>query len=278
LVISNDCSPDNTDLIVKNIAGTHPSGKRIRYLKNEINLGMVQNFISVIDHCKSRYIAICDGDDYWTDPFKLQKQVDFLNANPDFVLNFHDAKMIDEAGDLISASMLPESEKKDFSEEEGKRVRWIPTLTICYRNVLRNFPPEFLQVVNLDTFLFSLLAANGRGKYMEDIGPAVYRIHSGGIWSAQNAEAKRISHIDTYKKMSAYYYRVGDAVFGDYYHQVVANGLERMLAIASEGNDLKTFRNAYFKYLLTGKAYLRATKCIYLQKVLVKFFIKKIFA
>lgn len=86
LVIADDCSPDNTQEIVEEIIKNHPKGYKIKYFRHEQNIGMNANAKFAIDNCKGKYIAICEGDDYWTDPLKLQKQVDFLESNPDFGL------------------------------------------------------------------------------------------------------------------------------------------------------------------------------------------------
>jgi len=85
LIIANDYSTDNTDSIIKKIIEKDNNAKeKIKYINNSKNIGMQPNFILAYNHCKGKYIAECEGDDYWTDPLKLQKQVDFLEANPDY--------------------------------------------------------------------------------------------------------------------------------------------------------------------------------------------------
>jgi glycosyltransferase involved in cell wall biosynthesis len=81
LIVANDCSPDNTDSIVQKIIETHPKSTLINYTKHNLNKGMSSNFIWASEQTKGKYIALCEGDDYWTDPYKLQKQVDFLESN-----------------------------------------------------------------------------------------------------------------------------------------------------------------------------------------------------
>ena len=87
LIIANDCSPDKTDAVIQNILCNHPRASWIKYIKHDKNLGMMPNFIFAMQECKGKYIALCEGDDYWTDPSKLQKQVDFLEANSDYVIH-----------------------------------------------------------------------------------------------------------------------------------------------------------------------------------------------
>ena len=96
LILANDCSPDKTDEVIQNILENHPRASWIKYIKHEKNIGMMPNFIDAMQDCKGQYIALCEGDDYWTDPLKLQKQVGFLEENPDYVLCFHRVNELNE--------------------------------------------------------------------------------------------------------------------------------------------------------------------------------------
>ena len=90
LILANDCSPDLTDEVVRGILENHPKSNWIKYTKHPKNIGMISNFMWAASQATAKYIALCDGDDYWTDPLKLQKQVDFLEANEDYAICFHD--------------------------------------------------------------------------------------------------------------------------------------------------------------------------------------------
>lgn len=84
LVIGEDCSTDNTLKICRQFATANKS--KIHLITSDDNVGFMRNAERVLDSCRGKYIAYCEGDDYWTDPFKLQKQVDFLETHPDFGL------------------------------------------------------------------------------------------------------------------------------------------------------------------------------------------------
>lgn len=84
LIIANDCSPDKTDEVIQHILKTHPRASRINYIKHEKNIGMMPNFIYAMQKAKGKYIALCEGDDYWTDSYKLQKQFNILENNPEY--------------------------------------------------------------------------------------------------------------------------------------------------------------------------------------------------
>ena len=94
IVIGEDCSTDNTLQIIKEYQKEHPD--LIKVITSEQNVGMQANFIRTYEACQGKYIALCEGDDYWTDPLKLQKQVDFLEENENYFITGHKAKIIDD--------------------------------------------------------------------------------------------------------------------------------------------------------------------------------------
>src|SRR5262245_39083235 len=79
VVVAEDCSTDDTGRIVSRFETQHPG--RVRVLRRGKNLGIQANFIDAYAHCRGEYVATLDGDDYWTAPDKLQRQVDFLDQN-----------------------------------------------------------------------------------------------------------------------------------------------------------------------------------------------------
>lgn len=94
LVIGEDCSRDGTRVVCENYAALHPD--RIRLLPSGVNLGMPGNAARTLAECRGKYIAICDGDDIWTDPTKLRQQIEFLEKNPDYGIVYTDVTTISE--------------------------------------------------------------------------------------------------------------------------------------------------------------------------------------
>ncbi len=133
LVIGEDCSPDSTRVICEQFTEQHPG--IIRLLASDRNLGMMPNFIRTLNDCTGKYIAFCEGDDYWTDPHKLQKQVDFLEANPTYGLIHTDYyKLHQKIGRYERNSVLKVRDVHNKSDyDELLTANGIQTLTVCLR-------------------------------------------------------------------------------------------------------------------------------------------------
>ena len=173
--------------------------------KASANFNVLYNFYSA----RGKFIAVCEGDDYWSDPLKLQKQFDFLSSNPSYSICYHDYKIID-AHNLEIESNKACPLKHDLKIHELLFPWYHPaTLTILMRNIFKNIPIEATQVNNLDVFIYTLLGQKGPGKFLEQIKPASYRVHEGGLWSEMKLETKIISKINTYEKISFYYLKIG---------------------------------------------------------------------
>jgi len=180
IVIGEDCSTDNTRSILLSYKEKHPD--KIKLLLHEKNIGAVKNQIEVFKNCTGKYIAICEGDDYWTDPYKLQKQVDFLEGNEEYSMCFHNCQIKND-NVLFLAPPPPKSNicLKDFVKEEI----YISTATVFFRNILSEVIPEHLESLYTGSyFIFMRLAEKGMLKYLEE-PMSVYRVHDGGIWSGK---------------------------------------------------------------------------------------------
>ena len=89
LIISDDVSSDNTREICESYQRDYP--EIIRLVFREQNLGICKNFYQTLSLAKGQYVAVCEGDDYWTDPYKLQKQIDYLSVHPSAIMLYHNA-------------------------------------------------------------------------------------------------------------------------------------------------------------------------------------------
>ncbi len=205
LIIADDNSPDKTKEIVEGIIKNHPNGSWIKYTRHEQNKGMMPNFIWALQQAKSEYIALCEGDDYWTDPLKLQKQVDFLVANQDYVMCYHDAFGICEDESIAYESKIKSvggNKKNDLSNEDLLLCDYvIPTMSVCYRNISTNYPDLFASAKNGDMYLFAFLSQFGKAKQLNNITTSAYRIHKGGVYSLLSDIQKTEGAIETREKI-----------------------------------------------------------------------------
>ena len=209
IVVGEDCSTDNTLSVVESYKAKFP--EIIKVITSQANVGVVENFRRTLMACRGKYVAICEGDDFWTDRQKLQIQVEFMENNPEYAISYHDAYAFEEPG-VSKGLQLSEEYQRDATEDDLVNARQISTLTACFRNVLKEIPTEFNQAPILDLCLWSLLGNYGKGKYLGGISPAAYRMHQGGILSSQNEANKRRMTMQTYLCLSRFYARSGNEV------------------------------------------------------------------
>jgi glycosyltransferase involved in cell wall biosynthesis len=192
-MIGEDFSTDGTREIVFEYARKYP--EFIRVITADYNIGAHANSLRCFKAFRGQYIALCEGDDYWTDLLKLQKQVDFLEVMPSFVMCYHAWKINDMNTGIEKVSTLI----KDFTADElVAPLELFHTSTLLFRNVFRynrnDLPPEDLEHATLIAYL----GTYGGCKFLSSIEPSVYNIHGGGIWSSLDKKEKR--YFDIYYK------------------------------------------------------------------------------
>ena len=182
LFIGEDCSTDRTATICKKLKEKYTD--KIELIIHSENVGPNRNALSIYKACfesGASYIAMCEGDDYWTDPNKLQKQVDFLEANEEYVLCFHKVKILKPDGALVDDYITKVPENYETYETLARLGNYIHTPTVVFRNILTEFPFEYNLSPIGDYFLYMMLSEQGKLKYIEE-EMAVYR-YGVGIFS-----------------------------------------------------------------------------------------------
>ena len=205
LVISNDNSQDKTEEVVQNYIHEHPNGHWIKYKKQEKNLGSTLNYLWVLEHCQGEFVALCDGDDYWIDSLKLQKQIDFLERHKEYSGSFHNRLKCDETGNILSNS-IQEKEKRNWDFDGLVSIMpEIPSASVVFRKPPKfSLPEEFKKVViNGDTFLWAYVLQFGDFYFHSQVGPSVYRIHSQGLWSSKSSFKKSELSYNTYQLLDS---------------------------------------------------------------------------
>jgi glycosyltransferase involved in cell wall biosynthesis len=187
LLIGDDCSTDNTQAIIRSYAEKNPG--RISPLLEAMHRGLESpdrvGFRALLT-TTAKYVAMLDGDDYWTDANKLQKQVDFLEGHPDFAICFHNARMIYQDSVREPANYVP-ANFRDVSLCEDLFIgNFIPTSSVVFRRALLNELPEWYPTMGIgDWPLHILNAQHGKIGYLNAL-MAGYRVHDRGAWSAGN--------------------------------------------------------------------------------------------
>lgn len=183
IVIGEDCSTDRTREIVMEFHRLYPD--RIVPILRDENAGMMRNFMEVLAACRGEYVAILEGDDYWTCPDKVQRQVDFLEANPDYAICCGRALVLDQMG-LGLPAVLPANAAGPHSIENLLTGNFIMTSTVVYRwGALGHFPSWFREIAMGDWPLHVLMSQFGKIHLMNEVF-SVYRVHSGGVWSSRS--------------------------------------------------------------------------------------------
>lgn len=258
ILIGEDDSTDNTRDICIEYANRysekirlflHSSHNKIAVLNSPTgNFNAFYNLFSAT----GKYIAFCEGDDLWTDPMKLQKQVDYLAHHKEYSLIYHSFRTVYEN----SLPAISDEEKNqpifDINSYDLKTCKYHPLLlTICFRNVFQQIPKEMINIINVDTFLISVLGNYGEAKYLDTIEASLYRKHEGGIWSHRMREKKIRSKILTYKNLSKYYRNQNEDLIANYFKKLTSTYYKTLIyALLRESSVLNMRRTLadYFKY------------------------------
>ena len=176
IVIGEDYSTDGSREIVFGYAKKYPD--LIRLITSDQNVGMKKNGHRTKMALKGKYMAMCEGDDYWTDPLKLQKQVDFLETNPDYSLCFHNAIVLQEDRTPKTLKYFCTSDQKDTTTTADVINKWyIPTASIVVRReYIENLPDWFKDVYNGDWGIQLIVSTKGKIKYINEL-MSIYRRH-----------------------------------------------------------------------------------------------------
>ena len=183
LLIHDDASTDGTTDIIKCYQEKNPALiKTILQSENQYSTRGFSFFADVLNQAQGKYIALCEGDDYWADPLKLQKQVDFLEANPDFSICFHRVQILE--GGVLKDDYITKPPGSVSTIEDLARENYIHTCSCVFRNRgAEILGPSFGKSPLGDYYLHMMNAQFG-GIYMIDAVMAVYRVHDNSLWSS----------------------------------------------------------------------------------------------
>ncbi len=182
LIISNDNSKDNTDTEIKECIKNNKTNIVISYYNQTKNLGMMPNFLFALQKAKGKYIAICEGDDFWTDPYKLQKQTDWMERDKTITFCCHGFYKLNKNAKIIDEKDKIKDDYKIYSLEDYLISPFSQTASFVFKNegLIKNLPVWYKDVLAGDNFLVLLCGLKGRIGYLKE-KMSVYRIHDSSI-------------------------------------------------------------------------------------------------
>lgn len=271
LLIFDDCSTDKTEAIISKINNSNDN-LEIVYKRNESNIGVQKNGLQSLNSAKSKYIALCEGDDYWIDPNKLQKQIDLLEKNSNVSLVFSNCD-VDVNSYLIKNNLkYPEY----FTFREYLQVyNAIPTCTMIFRKnciVLDDKTIDLMRNCPVGDFPMRFLIGDKGDFIFLPESTAVYRKHDGGISNNFHNSNHYVGILRMYKILNSYFNYKYDYFLGihlqDTYERLFYVYCKEKLIFAA----IKTFYKACIDF--NGK-FLKPKKCLNILKHGVKEFIRK---
>ncbi len=194
VIIGEDCSTDRTREICRDYKAKYPN--LINLIESETNLGAHLNGERTIAAYRGKYIAWCDGDDYWTDPYKLQKQVDILERREDISICFHKVKIINETENLPPIISNPH-QKTVSTIYDLAYINFIHAPSVMFRNNLFEPQNEILRNIPARDYAVHLLNASKGDIYFINEVMAVYREHRGSVWASKPLKERHNLHLKT---------------------------------------------------------------------------------
>lgn len=176
LVIGDDFSVDGTASVCEEYA---IRDSRVRVLPHDRNLGVMPNFTRTLNACRGEYIAVCEGDDYWTDPAKLRKQVRFLEAHPDYAGTVHQALIV---VDDSPVRYFKDNVATDLGTNDLIGGRLFHTASVMFRRSVLDLFCNSPLVLSCDRLLNLCISFVGRIRYSDECMCA-YRLHGAGMSS-----------------------------------------------------------------------------------------------
>jgi|GEM_PF-95085 glycosyltransferase involved in cell wall biosynthesis len=241
LWIGEDASTDGTAAICRELQAAHPD--RIRLLTSPEPLGMHGNFARLWAASSGEYVAFCEGDDFWRDPRKLRKQVDYLERNADCAL-------CGSATDVLAPEpdgawrpvghIRPRSRKAKLAFADLIRGYGFHFSSVTLRRRAVDFPAWFPTVYCVDRPLYLLAAQHGLAGWIPE-ATSVYRLHPGGLWSTLDARGKASRSTHLFETMKANF----PARYGREFDRALGRILWSYLGEAVRAGDAAGLRTIY---------------------------------
>ena len=203
IVVGEDASTDATPRIVADYQRRFPA--LVRPLFHHANLGMHDNFLHAFSACRGEYVALLEGDDYWTEPSKLRRQVELMDRQPLVAVCGHRVRVLDESEPERIELFPADNGRRTFSLEDILVANFLPTCSTMFRRAqFTGFPPWVRGLRALDWPLHVLNARFGSIALMPEV-MGVYRRHAGGAWTGLPASRRCRYLLDMYEAFDTFF-------------------------------------------------------------------------
>lgn len=262
-LVLDHCSTDGTATIVADYAARYPSIRPVLLASHK----KYENVTGLFQRCRSKYAALCDGDDYFTEPTKLQKQVDMLEANPGLALCFHPVAAVFEDGSppviFPPLTNLPKRSRMEFYLADLMKGNFIQTNSVVYRWRFRDGLPDWFRpdLCPGDFYWHLLHAETGKIGFIPEI-MSIYRRHANAFYAKAFTSVTELRRDHGMAELEAYH--AYNEHFGNRYFRALsrlANGVFLdFLEISRSENDDSLFQAAVKKYPEFGQSFLKDLK------------------
>jgi glycosyltransferase involved in cell wall biosynthesis len=239
VMIFDDCSPDQTKQLVIEQIANHPRGHLIKYFRHKHNLGPNKNGLFALQQVNTKYVALCEGDDYWTSEEKLAIQAQFLEKNSNFSLCFHNTH------DLVNGQFdikYKDLKKDNFEIGDFVKFFYSRTSSIMFRWPDGGFPTKYADVKIGDWGLAIFVLQFGKAKYFQEC-MSVYRIHQLGIWGGSSANNNTIAVFESFRTLKAIVNKASLSLIQGKLHDMSISYLKASL---SAGKTRKSFIGLHY--------------------------------
>ncbi|ANH77657.1 glycosyl transferase [Francisella persica ATCC VR-331] len=194
IVISDDCSTDGTTEVIQRYLEMFPNIIKFIYQEeNQYSKGALPIRDFILPNVSGKYIALCEGDDYWIDSTKLQKQVDFLELNPQFMGCGHNTSFLERNEEITKAFIDFKNYNEVYTFDNFIELSYLHTSSIIYRyeskfkEQINEYLKLYSNVDRNDYYMLLVFSYFGPIKYINQV-MSVYRVNDGGIWNGVNKE------------------------------------------------------------------------------------------
>lgn len=263
ILVHDDASTDKTASIVREYEEQYPHlikpiyQTENQYSKRDGSIDRIQR-----GRARGKYVALCEGDDYWTDPLKLQKQVEFLEDNNEYSLVFHDYYILENNNLKLRDIRLNET---IYQEDYARVLSGVHTLTVVFRNI--NLV-DYNENNYGSYYLFLRISDYGPFKFLKE-SMAVYRVHEGGVYSGKSSFEQCEMSLNN-KVLMINFYRHNKKL-----HSILINTYVRYsLNYAFQSFKSKSFKTGFYFFKKSLNYGLRISHLFFMPNYFIKKFRK----